>query len=129
MLSHVDSNARIKEYRNPIRWLEEAMIVNIANSVEDPSVALNLSTINPSFKCYMMDTGLLTSLAYKDKPYLENELYKAILLDKLHINEGMIIENIVSQCLKANGHNAYFYKKQIPIPKDSNGNRFSLKKK
>ena len=58
MLSHVDSNARIKEYRDPIRWLEEAMIVNIANSVEDPSVALNLSTINPSFKCYMMDTGL-----------------------------------------------------------------------
>lgn len=111
VLSHVDSNARIKEYRDPIRWLEEAMIVNIANSVEDPSVALNLSTINPSFKCYMMDTGLLTSLTYKDRPYLENELYKAILLDKLHINEGMIIENIVSQCLKANGHNAYFYKK------------------
>ncbi len=110
VLSHVDENARIKSYRDPIRWLDEAMIINIANNVEDPSAAFNLSVIDPSFKCYMMDTGLLISLAYKDRPYLENELYKAILLDKLHVNEGMIVENMVAQRLRSNGHNIYFYK-------------------
>ncbi len=110
VLSHVDENARIKFYRDPIRWLDEAMIINIANNVEDPSAAFNLSVIDPSFKCYLMDTGLLISLAYKDRPYLENELYKAILLDKLHVNEGMIVENMVAQCLRSNGHNIYFYK-------------------
>ncbi|MBR4430615.1 MAG: ATP-binding protein [Clostridiales bacterium] len=110
ILSHIDPNARIRNYKGPIKWLDEAMIINIANSVDNPSAALNLSTIDPSFKCYMMDTGLLISLAYKDRPYLENELYKSILYDKLHVNEGMIIENIVAQCLRANGHKAYFYK-------------------
>ncbi len=88
------------------------MIVNIAENVSDPSVAFNLSTTDPAFKSYNMgDTGLLVSLAYKNKDYLENELYEAILFDKLHINEGMIIENVVSQLLKANGHHIYYYKK------------------
>lgn len=110
VLSHIDG-ARRREYKGPVKWLNEAMIVNIAENVSDPSVAFNLSTTDPSFKCYMGDTGLLVSLAYKNKDYLENELYEAILFDKLHINEGMIIENVVAQLLKANGHNIYYYKK------------------
>ena len=58
-----------------------------------------------------MDTGLLVSLSYKNKDYLENELYRSILFDKLHINEGMIVENVVAQQLKTNGDNIYYYKK------------------
>lgn len=110
VLSHID-NARQREYKGPIKWLNEAMIVNIAKNVNDPSVAFNLSTIDPAFKCYMGDTGLLVYLAYKNKNYLENDLYEAILFDKLHVNEGMIIENAVAQALKANGYNIYYYKK------------------
>ena len=110
-LTHIDPNARLREYKGPINWLDEAMIINISEKVNDPSVAFNLSTIDPAFKCYLMDTGLLISLAYKNKDYLENELYRAILFDKLHINEGMIVENIVAQLLRMNGDNIYYYKK------------------
>ena len=110
VLSHISSSARIRDYRSAVRWLEDAMIINLASNVDDPSAAFNLSISDPSFKCYMMDTGLLISLAYKDRPYLDNEIYKNILLDKLHVNEGMIVENMVAQSLRANGHNTYFYK-------------------
>ena len=110
-LIHIDPNARLREYKGPINWLDEAMIINISENVNDPSAAFNLSTIDPAFKCYLMDTGLLVSLAYKNKDYLENELYRAILFDKLHINEGMIVENVVAQLLKTNGDNIYYYKK------------------
>lgn len=110
-LSHIDPNARMREYREPISWLDEAMIVNICENVNDPSVAFNLSTVDPSFKCYMMDTGLLVSLAYRNKNYLENELYTAILFDKLHVNEGMIIENAIAQALRFKDEKIYFYKK------------------
>ena len=110
VLSHLNKNARVRDYKGAIKWLREAMIINIANHVDDPSVAFNLSVIDPSFKCYLMDTGLLTTLAYKDRPYLENELYKAILLDRLYVNEGMLVENMVAQSLRANGHAAFFYK-------------------
>jgi len=44
-----------------------------------------------------------------DSPYIENSLYKAILFDNLGINEGMIMENIVAQMLRRNGHKPYFY--------------------
>ena len=110
-LSHVDTNARLREYKGPINWLIESMTVNVAENVSDPSAAFNLSTIDPAFKCYMGDTGLLISLAYKNQDYLNNELYKAILLDRLHVNEGMIIENITAQELRKNGDNIYYYKK------------------
>ena len=110
VLTHVDPNARIREYKGPIRWLDEAMIINIANNVDEPGAALNLSIADPSFKCYLMDTGLLITLAYRDRPYLENELYKSVLLDKLQVNEGMLLENMAAQNLRAKGRRVYYYK-------------------
>ncbi len=110
-LSHVDPDARMREYKGSFSWLDEAMIINVAENVNDPSTAFNLSTIDPSFKCYMMDTGLLISLAYKNKDYLDNELYRAILFDKLHVNEGMIVENAVAQALRVKDQKIYYFKK------------------
>ncbi len=52
---------------------------------------------------------LLINLSFGDGSYMDNEFYKAILTDKLHINEGMFIENIVAQCLRTNGHKIIFY--------------------
>ena len=111
VLSHVDPNARIRDYKSPLGWLNDAMIINMSENVSEISTAFNLSTIDPYFKCYLMDTGLLVSLAFKNKEYLENELYKAILFDKLHINEGMLIENIIAQAIRSSGEKVFYYKK------------------
>ena len=111
IISNIDPNARMREYKDPFVWLDEAMILNVVENVNDPSVAFNLSIIDPSFKCYMMDTGLLVSLTYKNKPYLDNELYKAILFDKLHVNEGMIVENVIAQSLRIKDQKVYYFKK------------------
>ena len=45
----------------------------------------------------------------KSTQLIENELYKAILFDKLGINEGMVMENVTAQMLRRNGHKLYFY--------------------
>jgi len=108
-LSHVDKNARYREYRGPLNWLKEAMIINEARNVTDPSPALTLNMDEERFKCYLLDTGLLLSLGFADGSYLNNEFYKAILTDRLHINEGMFVENVVAQCLRSNGHKILFY--------------------
>ncbi len=42
----------------------------------------------------MADTGLLVTHTFMDSAFTDNELYKAILFDRLDINEGMIIENV-----------------------------------
>lgn len=108
-LTHVDKNARYREYSGPLNWLREAMVVNEARNVTDPSPALTLNMDEERFKCYLLDTGLLINLSFGDGSYLDNEFYKAILTDKLHINEGMFVENVVAQCLRSNGHKILFY--------------------
>ncbi len=57
----------------------------------------------------MGDTGLLISHAFSESELNNNELYKQILNGKLSINEGMIYENAVSQCLTSLGYKLYFY--------------------
>ena len=47
MLSHIDPNARIRDYKGAIGWLNDAMIVNISENVSEISTAFNLSTIDP----------------------------------------------------------------------------------
>ncbi|MCC8151933.1 MAG: DUF4143 domain-containing protein [Lachnospiraceae bacterium] len=57
----------------------------------------------------MGDTGLLVTHSFMDDDFTDNELYRDILLDRLHVNEGMLMENIVAQELRTNGHRLYFY--------------------
>lgn len=108
-LSHIDKNARMREYQGALKWLTEAMIINVARNTTDPSPALTLTLDDDRFKCYLMDTGLLINLSFGDGSYMDNDFYRAILTDKLHINEGMFVENIVAQCLRTNGHKIIFY--------------------
>jgi predicted AAA+ superfamily ATPase len=57
----------------------------------------------------MADTGLLISHAFDEKGIVSEELYKKLLFNKLEVNLGMIVENIVAQMLVASGHKLYFY--------------------
>jgi len=108
-LTHIDKNARYREYSGALHWLTEAMIVNVARNITDPSPALTLSMDDDRFKCYLMDTGLLINLSFGDGSYMDNDFYRAILTDRLHINEGMFVENVIAQCLRTNGHKVIFY--------------------
>lgn len=57
----------------------------------------------------MSDTGLLLSHAFDENELINSEIYKQILNDELHINEGMLFENVIAQMLVAKGHKLYFY--------------------
>ncbi|MCR5781411.1 MAG: DUF4143 domain-containing protein [Clostridia bacterium] len=113
-LAAVSKNARFRAYEDSFIWLNEAMIVNACFNATDPNVGLALSADHATQKCYMADTGLLVTKTFMDRAFTENELYKAILFDKLDINKGMIMENIVAQMLRTNGHRLYFYSRSDP---------------
>ena len=108
-LSSISKEARFRSYEDSFIWLHEALIVNNCFNATDPNVGLALSADNATQKCYMADTGLLVTHTFMDSSFTENELYRAILFDKLNINEGMIMENAVAQMLRTNGHKLYFY--------------------
>ncbi len=117
--SSISKQARFRTYEDSFLWLGEAMIVNPCFNATDPNVALALSADVTTQKCYMGDTGLLVTQTFQDRPYAENELYKAILFGKLNINEGMLVENIVAQTLRALGHKLYFYSRNDPSHREN----------
>lgn len=108
-LSSLGQGARFRNFEDAFVWLNEAMVVNACYNCTDPNIGLALSADNATQKCYMGDTGLLVTFTFMDTPYVQNELYKAILFDNLAINEGMLMENVVAQMLRKNGHKLYFY--------------------
>lgn len=108
-LSSLGKQAKFRNYEDSFVWLNEAMVVNVCFNATDPHIGLALSSDNTTHKCYMADTGLLVTHTFKDQKYTDNELYKAILFDKLNINEGMLIENIVAQMLRHKRERIYFY--------------------
>ena len=118
-LSSLNKNARFHSYEDSFIWLNEAMVTNICLNATDPNAGLALSADNSTQKCYMADTGLLVTHTFMDTAFTDNELYKAILFDKLDINEGMIMENIVAQMLRRNGHKLYFYSRNDNISREN----------
>lgn len=108
-LASISKNARFRTFQDSFVWLNEAMIVNTCFNATDPNVGLAISADYTTQKCYMADTGLLVTHTFMENSFTDNDIYKAILFDKLDINEGMIMENAVAQMLRRNGHRLYFY--------------------
>lgn len=107
--SSLKKAARFRDYEDALFWLSNAMIANICYNSTAPNIGLKLNTDRLTLKCYMADTGLLISHAFDENGLVSEEIYKKLLFDKLEVNTGMIIENIVAQMLTASGHKLYFY--------------------
>lgn len=110
-LSSLGKNARMREYEDSFIWLAESKVVNHCYLSTEPSVGMYLNTERTSMKCYMGDTGLLITQACDTGTVLEEEVLKAVMFDRVGINEGMFMENVVAQMLTASGHRLFFYSK------------------
>lgn len=108
-LADVKKDARMRDYETAFMWLSDAKIVNCCYNTTAPNIGLKLNMERTTLKCYMADTGLLISHAFDEKQIVSGELYRKLLTDKLEVNAGMLIENIVAQMLAAAGHKLYFY--------------------
>lgn len=108
-MSLIDKNARYQNYVGAVSFIAESMIGNECINVTKPEVALELFADRTNFKLYMGDTGLLVTQIMKHRDRTEEDLYKALIIDNLGINQGMIIENMVAQMLRMSGHDLYFH--------------------
>ncbi len=108
-LSDIKPGARMRNYKQPFYWLDDAMIVNTCFNSTEPNIGLKLNMERKTLKCYMADTGLLLSHAFDENGIVSEEIYKKLLFDKLSVNCGMLMENVVAQMLVASGHKLYFY--------------------
>lgn len=102
--SSFSQNTKLYTCLNNVDELESSKVVNVAYEIKNIDATLSLGYDMSGVKVYSGDTGLLISKMYYDKSFLDNALYKSIILDKLSVDEGFLYENIVAQELKANNH-------------------------
>lgn len=110
-MSSISISARMRDYEDSFFWLDDARIVNICYNATEPSVGLKLNMERTTLKCYLGDTGLLISQAFDENGLMEVQLYRKLMLGKLEVNQGMLVENVVAQMLKASGHKLFFFSK------------------
>ncbi len=107
--SSVDKDARTRNYRNAMEFLDKSMMVNNCVNVTKPELALELYADNSSFKMFMGDTGLLVTHILQNNKEVADKLYRALILDDVGINQGMIFENMTAQMLRSQGYALYFH--------------------
>ncbi len=102
--------------------LIDSRTVLCAYHVNEPGPGMAATKDLTRFKLFLADTGLFVTLAFKDKDFTENELYKKLLSDKLPANLGYLYENITAQMLAAQGHQLYYY----TFPTDSGKKNYEV---
>ena len=98
-VSGVLSGERADTVLELIADMVDSKTVLVAYHANDPNVGLADAKDLRRFKLFLADTGLLTTLIFKDKDFTENVVYEKLLSDKLG----------VAQILAANGHALYYH--------------------
>ena len=110
-IGSVKKGARTRDYSDAFFWLNESRVVNTCYGATEPSIGLKLNRDEAKYKLYMGDTGLLISHTFDEAAIQNDQLYRKLILGKLEINKGMLVENLVAQMLRASGNPLYFYLK------------------
>lgn len=92
-----------------IAELKDSRTALVSYHANDPNAGLSNTKDLSKFKLFLSDTGLFVTLMFKDKDFVENEIYEKLLSDKLSVNLGYLYENIVAQCLTASGNELFYH--------------------
>ncbi len=120
--SSFSKNTKLFTCLNNVDELESSKIVNLAYEIKNIDVTLTTGFNMENVKVYSADTGLLITKMFYDKQYLDNSLYKSIILDKISADQGFLFENIVAQELKSKDHTL----KYNSFYKDNSNKKYSI---
>lgn len=92
-----------------ISEMKDSKTMLISYHANDPNVGMAGNKDLHRFKMFLADTGLFTTLLFKDRDFTENIIYEKLLNDTLGVNLGYLYENMAAQILTANGNELYYY--------------------
>lgn len=108
-VSSVLENQRADTILDLIAEMKDSKTVLVAYHANDPNAGMSSQKDLSRFKLFLADTGLFTTLVFKDRDFTENIIYEKLLSGKLSTNLGYLYENIVAQMLAANGNELFYY--------------------
>ena len=121
-----ESSEKILEF---IAELKSSRTVLVSYHVNDPNAGMSNTKDISRFKLFICDTGLFTTLMFKDREFTENDIYSKLLSDKLGTNLGYLYENAVAQILAANGNELFYYTMMNEVSKHNYEIDFLLARK
>ena len=86
----VIENATVLRLGELLMDMADSMTVNFAYHANDPNVGFSIHADYNRFKMFLSDTGLFITLAFMDKDYTENEIYRKLYSDKLSADRGYV---------------------------------------
>ncbi len=108
-VSSVLANSRADDLLELIAEMKESKTVLVSYHSNDPNTGLSASIDLSKFKMYVCDTGLYTTLMFRDRDFTENVIYDKLLNDVLSANLGYLYENVIAQVLTANGNELFYH--------------------
>ena len=108
-VSSVLSDERAEGLLELIAEMKDSKTVLVSYHANDPNVGLANNKDLTKFKLFICDTGLFTTLMFKDSDFTENTIYEKLLNDNLSANLGYLYENVVAQILTANGNELFYH--------------------
>ena len=120
--SSFSKNTKLYTCLNNVDELESSKIVNVAYEIKNIDSSLTTGFDLSNVKVYSGDTGLLITKMFYDKKYLDNYLYKSIILDKISVDQGFLFENVVAQELKSKDYSL----KYNSFYKDNSNKKYSI---
>ena len=118
-IGSVVANQTAERLFDLVAELEDSKTILMAHHANDPHVDFELTKNLYRYKMFVTDTGLFVTLAFRNKSFTDNIIYRQLLSNKLDVNLGYIYENLVAQMLATAGYNLYYH----TFPTE-NGNRF-----
>lgn len=110
---YVISNATGKRTTNKDKEIFSELLdsktVLISHNVTDPSVSLSATADEESYKLYLSDIGLFTSLLFNSVDKLHTKIYSKLLSDKLDVNLGYMYENVAAQMIASSGNRLFYH--------------------
>ncbi len=120
--SSFSKNTKLYTCLNNVDELESSKVVNVAYEIKNIDATLTTGFDLSNVKVYSSDTGLLITKMFYDKKYLDNYLYKSIILDKISLDQGFLYENVVAQELKSKDYTL----KYNSFYKDNSNKKYSI---
>ena len=109
MISRATGKRKTKKNVERLADLLDSKTVIACYNTYNPSIALAQSRDDDTFKLYLSDIGLFTTMIFKASPKTDESIYSKLLGDKLSADMGYLYENVVAQMISSTNRCAYYH--------------------
>ena len=109
MISRATGKRKTKKDVERLADLLDSKTVIACYNTYNPGITLAQSRDDDTFKLYLSDIGLFTTMIFNASPKTDESIYSKLLSDKLSADLGYLYENAVAQMIAATNRPAYYH--------------------